>query len=69
MDLKKGDLVRTVAKVEKIQAVLGEVKSGMVGVVTTTEPKFNKIKVYGILIEGKEYFLFEDEIEKLEEKC
>ena len=69
MELKKGDLVRTVEKVEKIQAILGELKSGMVGVVTTIDPKFNKIRVYGILIEGKEYFLFEGEIEKLEEKC
>ena len=69
MDLKEGDLVITLVKVENIQAVIGELKEGMVGVVSYSEPKFNKQRVYGVVINGKLYYLFEDEIKKLEEEC
>ena len=69
MDLKEGDLIVTLAKVEKIQAVLGELKEGMIGVVSEAEPVFDKQRVYGVIINGKLYYLFEDEIKKLEEEC
>jgi len=69
MELKEGDLVITLEKVESIRGILGEVKAGMTGVITATSSKFNKSIVYGVLIEGKEYFLFADEIQKLEENC
>ena len=69
MDLKKGDLVRTVAKVEKIQAVLGKIKRGRIGVVVEASPQFDKKNVYGILIDGKVYYLFHDEIKKIEGTC
>ncbi len=68
MELKKGDLVVTLPKVEKIKAILGKLKAGMVGVITETDPKFNEVRVYGVLIDGQEYFLFEDEIEKWQKK-
>jgi len=69
MDLKEGDLVVTLAKVEKIQAVVGELSEGMIGVISESEPQFDKQRVYGVVINGKEYYLFEDEIKKLEEEC
>ena len=68
MELKEGDLVVTLSKVENIQAVVG-LKEGMVGVISEASPKFDKQKVYGVVINGKEYYLFEDEIKKLERKC
>tara|TARA_B100001123_G_C14742337_1_gene801477 strand:- start:8 stop:217 length:210 start_codon:yes stop_codon:yes gene_type:complete len=69
MALKKGDLVRTLPKVEKIKAIIGKVKSDMVGMIVETNPRFNSTQVYGVLIDGEVYFLFEDEIEALEDKC
>ncbi len=69
MELNEGDLVITLPKVEKIQAILGILKAGMVGVIVETTPKFNHMRVYGVAIDGAIYYLFEDEIEKLEEKC
>jgi len=68
MDLVEGDLVITLKKVENIRAIV-ELKEGMTGVITVTNSQFDKSRVYGVLIQGKEYFLFEDEIEKLEEQC
>ena len=67
--LKEGDLVVTLLKVEKIQAILGELKEGMIGVISESNSKFDKQRVYGVVINGKEYYLFEDEIKKLEEEC
>ena len=69
MGLEKGDLVITLPKVEKIKAILGKIKAGMIGVVVETSPRFDQISVYGISIDGIVYYLFEDEIEKLEEEC
>ena len=65
MEIKEGDLVITLKKVESIKAIV-ELKEGITGVVTITNSEFNKARVYGVLIHGKEYYLFEDEIEKLE---
>lgn len=69
MDLKEGDLVITLKKVESVKGILGEIKAGMTGVITVTGSQFNNSIVYGVLIEGREYFLFTDEIEKVEDKC
>ena len=66
MELKKGDLIVTLLKVERISAIVGQLKADMMGVVTETNPRFNNMKVYGVLIDGKEYYLFEDEIKKWE---
>ena len=68
MDINKGDLVITLKKVESINAVV-DLKEGMTGVITSATSEFDKTRVYGVLINGREYYLFEDEIEKLEEKC
>ena len=56
-------------KVEKIRAIVGQLREGEIGVVTETSAYFDKMNVYGISIKGKVYYLFEDEIEKLEEQC
>ena len=69
MDLKEGDLVITLDKVEKIRAIIDEIKGGMIGVVVDDGAKFDNTSVYGVSINGRIYYLFEDEIEKLEEKC
>ena len=69
MEINEGDLVITLPKVERIKAILGRVKAGMIGVVVETNPKFNNINVYGIAINGVVYYLFEDEFKKLEEEC
>jgi len=68
MGLKEGDLVITLLKVESIQAVVG-LEEGMIGVITEAEPIFDAQRVYGVVINGKEYYLFEDEVKKLEEEC
>ena len=41
----------------------------MIGVIVETSPRFDRINVYGVSIDGVVYYLFEDEIEKLEDKC
>jgi hypothetical protein len=69
MELKKGDLVVTLDKVENIKAIIGELKGGEIGVITETGPEFDTISVYGVVINEKMYYLFADEIEKLEEQC
>jgi hypothetical protein len=68
-DLKEGDLVITLKKVEKIRAIMGQLWEGEIGVITEENAHFDKLSVYGVAIRGKVYYLFEDEIEKLEEKC
>ena len=65
MGLKEGDLVITLPRVEKIRAIIDKIGTGQIGVVTSVSSKFDSKLVYGVLIEGQEYFLFEDEIEKL----
>ena len=67
--LKEGDLVVTTQKVKKIRAVYGELTEGVIGVIIIDSSIFNNIPVYGVAIDGTIYYLFEDEIEKLEEKC
>ena len=69
MEINEGDLIITLPKVERIKAILGKVKAGMIGVVIETNPKFNGVKVYGVAINGIVYYLFEDEFKKLEEEC
>ena len=68
MELKKGDLVVTLERVENIKAIMGELKGGQIGVITETSANFDSFNVYGVAIKNKVYYLFEDEIEKLEEK-
>jgi ribosomal protein L24 len=66
--LKEGDIVVLLSKVEKITAIIGRLKAGMIGVVVETNPKFNRVQVYGVLINGEVYYLFEDECEKVEQQ-
>jgi hypothetical protein len=66
MDLKEGDLVITLPKVEKIKAIVENMEPNKIGVITSVSSKFAGKEVYGVLIDGKEYFLFSDEIEKME---
>ena len=68
MEIKEGDLVVTLPRVEKIRAIIDKIGQGQIGVVTSVSSKFDSRLVYGVLIEGQEYFLFADEIEKLEKK-
>ena len=69
MELKEGDLVVTLAKVETIRAGSKELRKGLIGVVCELSPNFNDVRVYEVTIEGQTYYLFEDEIKKLEEEC
>ena len=68
MELKKGDLVVTLPKVEQIRAIIDKLGKGKIGVIMSISSKFDKKSVYGVLIDGETYFLFGDEIEKLEEQ-
>ena len=67
--LSNGDLVVTLPKVEGIKAVARHLRRGMIGVVIDHSGKFNEVVVYGVAIDGKIYWLFEDEIKPLEQKC
>ena len=69
MDIKEGDLVITLPKVEKVRAIIDKIGKGQVGVVTHISSKFDDKTVYGVMIEGETFFLFGDEIEKLEAEC
>jgi len=69
MDLKDGDLVVTLPKVENIRVLSTQLKEGMVGVICQSSPSFDRVRVYAVAIEGQIYYLFEDEIIKLEEEC
>ena len=69
MELKEGDLVITLPKIDEVRSVLGKVGQGLVGVIVETSANFDSMQVYGVLIDGETYYLFEDEIEKVEEKC
>ena len=66
MGLKEGDLVVTLPRVDKVKSVLGRLGKDLVGVVVETSPRFDDMAVYGVLIDGDIYYLFEDEIEKVE---
>tara|TARA_B100000424_G_C22728726_1_gene395290 strand:+ start:383 stop:586 length:204 start_codon:yes stop_codon:yes gene_type:complete len=67
MEIKEGDLVVTLPAVEKIKAIIKKLPTGAVGVVSSITPKFDRKTVYEVLIEGETYYLFEDEIQKLED--
>jgi hypothetical protein len=67
MDLKEGDLVVTLPRVEKIRAIVDKLGKDEIGVVTSVSSKFDEKSVYGVFIEGIVYYLFEDEIAKLED--
>ena len=67
MELMEGDLVITLPQVEKIRAIIDKIGQGQVGVVTSISSKFDSKTVYGVLIDGEVYYLFEDEIKKMEE--
>jgi hypothetical protein len=69
MDIKEGDLVITLPKIEKVRAIIDKLGKGQVGVITHISSQFDDKTVYGVMIEGETYFLFRDEIEKLEEEC
>jgi len=68
MELKEGDLVIILPKVQSIQAVV-DLHGGEIGVVCDTSGKFDQMQVYGVVVNGHTYYLFNDEVEKLEEKC
>tara|TARA_Y100001963_G_C6670620_1_gene394927 strand:- start:452 stop:664 length:213 start_codon:yes stop_codon:yes gene_type:complete len=68
-EIVEGDLVITLAKVEKIRAIVDKLHEGQIGVVTSISSKFAGKLVYGVLIDGQEYFLFSDEVQKMEEEC
>ncbi len=65
--LEEGDIIVTLPKVERIQAIIGRLERGMIGVVVETNPRFNNVQVYGVLVNGEIYYLFADEIQKVEE--
>ena len=69
MALKEGDLVITLPNVEKIRAIIDKIGPGIIGVITQTNSRFDDKAVYGVLVEGIVYYLFEDEIAKVEEEC
>jgi len=69
MELKEGDLVVTLERVDKVKSVLGKLGKDLVGVIVETSPRFDTMSVYGVLIDGEVFYLFEDEIEKVEEEC
>lgn len=64
--LSNGDLVVTLPKVEGIKAIARYLRRGMIGVIVDHSAKFNEVVVYGVAIDGKIYWLFEDEIKPLE---
>lgn len=68
MDIKIGDLIITLPSVSKIQAVVN-LNGGEMGIVTESGPQDTDMRVYGVMINGHLYYLFEDEFEILEKKC
>ena len=66
MEIREGDLVITLPKVEKIRAIIDKLGKGKIGVITSISSKFDEKTVYGVMIDGENYYLFGDEIEKLE---
>jgi ATP-dependent exoDNAse (exonuclease V) alpha subunit len=68
VEIKEGDLVVTLPKVEKVRSIMGRLVEGLIGVVVETSPRFDDLNVYGVLIDGEMYYLFEDEISKMEKE-
>ena len=68
MELKEGDLIVTLPRVEKIRAIIDQIGKDQIGVVTSISSKFDSKTVCGVLIDGEIYYLFEDEITKLEKE-
>ena len=68
MELKEGDLVVTLPRVDKVKSVLGKIGQDLVGVIVETSANFDTLNVFGVLIDGEVYYLFEDEIAKVEEQ-
>ena len=66
MELKEGDLVVTLPKVDKVKSILGKLGHDLVGVIVETSANFDTMNVFGVLIDGDIYYLFEDEIAKVE---
>lgn len=70
MELKQGDLVITLPEVHKVKSIRNSrLGTNLIGVIVETDPRFDHLNVYGVLIDGVVYYLFEDEIRKLEEEC
>ena len=70
MGIDTGDLVVLLPKIERIRTFIGEgLCRGMLGIVIDCNASFNAVRVYGVAVQGNVYYLFEDEIEKLEEPC
>ena len=69
MDIDNGDLVITLSQVENVHVSLGGLSKGMIGVVVSQSPELNQVHIYEVAIEGRIYYLFEDEIKKLEKQC
>ena len=68
MEIKVGDLIVTLPKVSKIQAVV-DLDGGEMGIITEIGPPVPDLRVYGVVINEHLYYLFEDEFIKLEEQC
>jgi hypothetical protein len=51
-----------------VTAIYPRLKAGDIGIVIDASPEFSDYKVYGIVINGNTYYLFADEIEKIEPK-
>tara|TARA_R100001082_G_C4355326_1_gene156588 strand:- start:1424 stop:1630 length:207 start_codon:yes stop_codon:yes gene_type:complete len=68
MVVQEGDLIITLPKVAKIQAVVN-LHGGEMGVVVETHERLDSLNVFAVVINNHIYYLFEDEFEKLEEKC
>tara|TARA_R110000823_G_scaffold291603_1_gene410013 strand:+ start:116 stop:325 length:210 start_codon:yes stop_codon:yes gene_type:complete len=69
LDIDNGDLVVTLQQVESIHIIPGTLSEGMIGIVVAQSAEFNHVRIYGVAIEGHIYYLFEDEIKKLEKQC
>jgi hypothetical protein len=68
-NLKEGDLVITLPQITSVKSIQGKLKEGMMGVIVETSANFDSMNVFGVIIDGQVYYLFEDEIEKVEKKC
>lgn len=68
MELKLGDLVVVKPKIKntKVGKVLSE---GDLGFVMDLKGKFLERPIYGVVVNRRLYYLFDDEFEKMEETC
>jgi len=67
--MRVGDLVITLPEVEKINSLTMSLVRGTIGIIVEHTAKLGHVVVYKVSIDDKLYYLFEDEIKKLEEKC